>query len=112
MVFLAQGNQHDRWLRFCEEHRGLLVETALPAAVTFAEHCFRDLLRDGAARAGRIDVSLASLSTVQWQALVRFTEVFFCEWESFAPLDLFPAFRRETDRRAEHCASKRRPELP
>jgi hypothetical protein len=32
-------------------------------------------------------------------ALERFAAVFFHELESYAPLELFPAFRREVERR-------------
>jgi hypothetical protein len=50
--------------------------------------------------AGReVAVSLAQLPAEQWAALEQFATVFFREYESYAPFDLFPAFRREVDRR-------------
>ena len=99
MTFLQGGNQHDKWLRFCEMHRQMLAGTGLPEAIIQGEGRFRDLLRDGAAAGRGVEVSLTDLSPEQWLALEQFAAVFFHEWESYAPLELFPAFRREAERR-------------
>ncbi len=99
MVFLRGGNRHDVWTRFCAEHQSLLAEIGLPVAVTRSEHKFRDLMESGTAKVGQAEVSLTDLGQEQWNALEKFTTVFFREFESYAPLDLFPAFRRELQRR-------------
>jgi hypothetical protein len=99
MVFLSGGNQHDAWARFSGKHHSLLARTGLPLAVTNSEPKFRDLLEHGATTAGRVEASLAELSPAQWDALEEFAVVFFREFESYAPLDLFPAFRQELTRR-------------
>jgi len=77
-----------------------LAETGLPAKVIHSEQRFRDLLREGRASSHDIEVALTDLSAVQWTALSRFADEFFHEFESYAPLDRFPAFRRERERRA------------
>jgi hypothetical protein len=99
MAFPRAGNRHDSWLRFCGLHPQLLADTGLPEAITHGEDRFRDLLRDGAASGRGVGASLGDLSTEQWAALERFAAVFFHECESYAPLELFPAFRREIERR-------------
>ena len=101
MVFLRGANQHDSWLRFCEKHRAILTQTGLPPSIIHAEHRFRDLLREGMARTDKEEASLSRLEPVQWSALEQFASIFFNEFESYAPLDLFPAFRREAARRTE-----------
>ena len=93
------SNQHDRWLRFCGILEESLTATGVPRAITNAEHRFRDLLRDGTAAGRGVSASLVDLSHQQWSALEQFVEVFFTEFESYAPLELFPAFRREAERR-------------
>ncbi len=92
-------NKHDTWQQFCTLHSAVLAETELPELVTWNEHRFRDLLREGTVASGETNVLLTSLADGQWSALERFATVFFREFESWAPLDLFPAFRRETERR-------------
>ncbi len=99
MGFGRLGNRYDSWLRFYGLHRDVLTGAGLPDVVTLSEDRLRDLLRDGSASGRGFAVSLAELSTEQWVALAQFVVVFFRECESFAPLDLFPAFRRETERR-------------
>jgi len=99
MTFLRGSNRHDSWLRFCEMHQSLITGIGLPEAIIRGEDRFRDLLRDGATAGRGVEASLADLSPEQWEALERFTSVFFRECESYAPLDLFPAFRREVERR-------------
>ena len=99
MGFLRGGNRHDSWLRFCGLHRDLLAGTGLPEAITHSEDRFRELLRDGSASGRGVVAELAALNADQWAALERFAAVFFRECESYAPLDLFPAFRREAERR-------------
>jgi hypothetical protein len=93
------SNRHDGWLRFCSVHEELLTATGLPNTITHGEHRFRDLLRDGTASGCGVSASLADLSDPQWYALEQFVEVFFHEFQSYAPLELFPAFRREAERR-------------
>src|SRR5438445_5246613 len=100
MAFLRHSNRHDSGLRVCDLHRLLLTATGLPESIALREHRFRDLLRDGAAAAGRMEVTLAALAADQWAALERFAAVFFRECESCAPLELFPAFRREAEHRS------------
>lgn len=92
-------NRHDIWLRFCEKHRESLAGTGLPTALTRSEHRFRELLGLGIAGIGDVTNSLGEMSPAQWSALRQFTVHFFNEFESYAPLDLFPAFRREAERR-------------
>jgi hypothetical protein len=99
MAFLRGGNRHDSWLQFCDMHHPLLAGIGLPDAIIKGEDLFRDLLRDGASAGRGVSASLADLSPEQWAALERFAAVFFRECESYAPLDLFPAFRREAERR-------------
>src|SRR5438067_478828 len=99
MVFRRGGNRHDSWLWFCALHRELLAGTGVPGAITHREHRFRDLLRDGAATAGGAEAALSGLTARQWEALEQFAAAFFRERESYAPLELFPAFRREAQRR-------------
>ena len=93
------ANRHDCWLRFCGMHEQSLAATGIPTAITHGEHRFRDLLRDGAAAGCRVLASLTDLSEPQWSAFEKFVEVFFTEFESYAPLELFPAFRLEAERR-------------
>ena len=99
MGFLPNGNRHDHWWRFCAACRDLLAGTGLPTRITHAEHRFRDLLRNGAARIAGEEVSLQGLTDHQWAALEEFAAIFFRELESFAPDELFPAFHRELERR-------------
>jgi hypothetical protein len=99
MAFRGRENKHDIWLRFCNKHQEWLAAFGLPQAITLGEDRFRDLLRDGCAKGAGAEASLSHLSTDQWQALERFAAVFFHEFESYAPLDLFPAFRQEASRR-------------
>ena len=100
MAFLRNSNRHDSWLRFCDRHRLLLAATGLPESVTLREPRFRDLLRDGMISADSAEVTLASLPADQWAALERFAAEFFCEFESHAPLERFPAFRKEIEYRS------------
>ena|SRR6516164_10305508 len=102
MGFLRDSNRHDSWLRFSALHAELLSASHLPVALTHSEDRFRDLLRDGAAGGRGWSVALVNLSADQWAALERFAAVFFRECESLAPFELFPAFRREKERRASH----------
>ena len=99
MAFGRIGNRHDSWLRFCGLYRDLLADTGLPEAITHSEDRFRDLLRDGSAAGRGVAVALGDLSGEQWAGLEQFAAVFFRECESYAPLELFPAFRREVERR-------------
>lgn len=99
MAFLC--NRHDDWLQFCSLHQGLIAEIGLPKAIVYGEDRFRDLLRDGSAAGCGVRVTLSELSDGQWTALERFAFVFFHECESYAPLVLFPAFRREAERRSQ-----------
>lgn len=92
-------NRHDIWQRFCDQHRELLAETGLPVSVTSAEHRFRDLLREGHVSIGQVVTSLRDIMEAQWSALERFADLFFHEFESYAPLEEFREFRRELDRR-------------
>jgi hypothetical protein len=94
------SNRHDIWARFCGLHEQLLADTGIPHAITHGEHRFRDLLGDGVATGCGTAASLADLSASQWKALEQFAAVFFHEFESCAPLELFPAFRREAKHRA------------
>jgi hypothetical protein len=77
----------------------VLAATGLPETITHAEHKLRDLLRDGHAEAGTSACALSDLNTKQWTAFESFVETFFRQFESYAPLDLFPEFRREVGRR-------------
>jgi len=99
MTFLRGGNRHDSWLRFCGLYRELVADTGLPQTVILSEDRFRNLLRDGSAAGRGVAFELAGLNAERWAALERFAAVFFRECESYAPLDLFPAFRREAERR-------------
>ena len=92
-------NRHDDWERFCEKHRDLLTETGLPASVVLSEQRFRDLLSEGRILAPDGYDSLEAMASPEWGALYRFASVFFRECESYAPEDLFPAFRTEVQRR-------------
>ena len=98
MAFRQSSNRTDGWVRFCACYPDLIADISFPA-ILWVEHRFRDLLRDGYARAGGEEVVLAELSDPDWGALERFVAVFFRECESYAPLELFPAFRREVERR-------------
>ena len=100
MAFGWQGNRHDSWLRFCDRHRECLVGAGLPDWLARSEERFRDLLRDGSASDRHSTVSLAELTADCWPSFAGFVSVFFRECESFAPLDLFPAYRREAERRS------------
>ena len=96
------SNRHDLWLRFCTIYQEVLVTTGLPHAITHGEHRFRDFLRDGSAAGCGVAASLTDLSASQWEPFERFVAVFFNEFESYAPLELFPAFRREAERRGSY----------
>jgi len=100
VVFHPSGNRRDTWARFCSRHERTLKETGLTEAVTGNEDRFRELLRCGSATFSGGSISLAELLPEQWTALERFANVFFDAFESYAPLDLFPEFRREHERRA------------
>ena len=93
-------NQYDTWQKFCKKHETLLASTGLPAKLTSSEHRFRELLRLGVAGIGGASGTVSELSTPEWLALTAFTTDFFKEFESYAPLDLFPAFRIKAERRA------------
>jgi hypothetical protein len=93
-------NRHDTWQQFCADHRDSLAETGLPAKVIHSEQRIRDLLRAGRASSQDVEVALTDLSAAQWAALSRFVDEFFRQFESYDPLNRFPAFRRERERRA------------
>ncbi len=99
MAFLRGSNRHDSWLQFCRLEQESLAGTGIPVGIYHSEDRFRDLLRDGAAAGQGAAVALVDLSVEHWAALERFVAVFFREYESYAPLDLFPAFRQEVERR-------------
>ena len=80
---------------FCEGHRELLAGAGLPAAVTHSEGRFRDLLEAGQVAVAGEQFALGLLTPAGWSALYRFAAVFFREFGSCAPGDLFAAFRRE-----------------
>lgn len=92
-------NRHDIWAAFCAEHREVLAATGLPTAVTHNKHRFRDLLEYGRVEAVGGEVALAQLTATEWAALYQFAAAFIRDFESFAPEDLFPAFRREVEAR-------------
>jgi hypothetical protein len=92
-------NRHDTWERFCEKYKDSIEKTGLPTEIVRAEHRFRDLLRDGIVEIRGHNTSLDTLDANQWLSLQEFAGVFFHEFESYAPLDEFPAFRKEAERR-------------
>jgi hypothetical protein len=94
-------NRHDTWKLFCEKYRELLARTGLPTSVTHSERRFRDLLEAGQVVVSEARISLAELAPERWAALYQFAAVFFREFESYAPEDLFPAFRDEVLRRGD-----------
>ena len=100
MVFHPSGNRHDSWATFCSRHQQTLEQTGLASAVTRNEDRFRDLLRFGETTSSSGTISLDALLADQWMALEQFAGLFFDACESWAPLDLFPGFRRERERRA------------
>jgi hypothetical protein len=95
-------NRHDTWKLFCETHRELLAWTGLPTSVTHSEHRFRDLLEAGHAAVSEGRISLGDLTATGWAALYQFVAVFFREFESYAPADLFLAFRNEVQQRGDN----------
>ena len=94
-------NRHDTWKLFCEMQREILRRTGLPTSLTHSVQRFRDLLEMGEVAVSEARISLADLTPPQWAALYQFAAVFFRVFESFAPEDLFPAFRRETELRGD-----------
>jgi hypothetical protein len=94
-------NRHDTWKLFCELQREILDRTGVPTSLTHSRQRFRDFLETGEAAVSVARISLADLTPPQWAALNQFAAVFFREFESFAPEDLFPAFRRETRKRGD-----------
>jgi hypothetical protein len=94
-------NRHDTWKLFCDNHQELLAGSGLPASVTHSEQRFRDLLEAGQAVVGQARFSLGELTPAGWSALYQFAATFFREFESYAPEDLFAAFRREAQRRGD-----------
>lgn len=109
MAFRQLRNRHKCWLAFCDQHRPLLANAGLPDAIARSENRFRDLLRDGAAFGQGVGLSLAELPTERWVGLTQFVAVYFQECESFAPLELFPAYRREAERR--HARTEGEPDF-
>jgi hypothetical protein len=99
MGFRRGNSQQKTWLRFCGKHAQLLAETGLPPALAHSVHHFRNLLHDGQVEVNEVNISLANLSDEQWYALEKFATVFFDAYESYAPLDIFLAFRQEVQRR-------------
>ena len=93
-------NRHDAWVHFCGVHRELIAATGLPETATYREHRFRDLLCEGGIQTGGVSTSLTELTAEQWSSMERFASKFFDEFESWAPLDQFPAYRREAQRRS------------
>jgi hypothetical protein len=94
-------NRHDAWMQFSEKYRDLLAGTGLPATVIRSEQLFRELLEMGHVTVSGTQFSLEELITTSWSALYQFAAVFFREFESYAPEDLFPAFRCEALRRGD-----------
>lgn len=94
-------NRHDTWERFSEKHQDMLARTGLPTTVTRSEQRFRELIEVGRVVVSEAAISLRELTATEWSALFQFTAVFFQEFESYAPEDLFPAFRREIQLRGE-----------
>jgi hypothetical protein len=96
-----RSNRHDIWCAFCETYKEALTRTGLPVSITHSEQRFRDLMEAGEAVVKEARISLGDLAPPQWAALYQFAAVFFREFESFAPEDLFPAFRREAEQRGD-----------
>jgi hypothetical protein len=90
-------NRHYGWLRFVAQYEQPFTEAGLPLGLIQSEHRLRDLLRDGATKIGGEELLLKGLTEAQWVALKDFAQIFFQEFESCMPLDLFPAFRSETE---------------
>jgi hypothetical protein len=99
MTYLRNGNRHGQWASFCNDNQTILSVTGLPTAISHGEERFRDLLRDGSARGCGVTATFADLDIEQWSALEQFVARFFQEFESYAPLELFPAYRKEGERR-------------
>jgi len=102
MSFRKNRNRHDEWVMFCAEHRKTLEASQVPDFVFRAEAHFRELLEHGQtvdARGGSV-VELDKLSHSQWHNVSAFVRVFFREFESYAPFELFPPFRREVEKRS------------
>ena len=55
MAFRQPSNQAEDWIWFLSHYPDLLADLRLSPAILRAEHRFRDLLRDGYARAGSED---------------------------------------------------------
>src|SRR5262245_58699275 len=94
-------NRHDTWKLFCEKHRELLDGTGLPVSVTHSESRFRELLEAGQVVVSQARFSLGQLTPSGWPHLHQFAAVFLREFESYAPEDLFPAFRDEVTKRGD-----------
>src|SRR4051812_10617210 len=99
-------NRHDTWQLFCDDYRDVLAETGMPANVVQSEHRFRDLMESGQVDVHGTPMLLQELPAQGWAALYAFAAVFFHEFESYAPEDLFPAFRREVERRGDEFPRK------
>jgi hypothetical protein len=69
--------------------------------VTHSEQRFRELLEKGRIAVSGVRYSLEELTKTEWAALYKFAASFFREFESFAPEDLFPAFREVVERKEE-----------
>ncbi len=96
-----RSNRHDIWSVFCETYNEVPALTGLPVTVTHSEQRFRDLMEAGEVVVKEARISLGDLTPPQWAALYQFAAVFFREFESFAPENLFPAFRREAEQRGD-----------
>jgi hypothetical protein len=94
-------NRHHTWKLFCETHRELLARTGLTSSIVHSEHRFRELLDAGYVVVSKGQASLSDLAPGEWTAVYEFAAVFFREFESYAPEDLFPAFRDEVMRRGD-----------
>jgi hypothetical protein len=99
MGFRKKHNASDRWIAFLQEHADMLVQTGLPPMALRSLGGFRNLFRDGIIRFGDNETRLENLSQTQWICLESFAKVYFDEFDSFVPLDLYPAFREELNKR-------------
>jgi hypothetical protein len=99
MAFGRIRNRHDTWQSFCEKHRETLESTGLPKSVTHNEQRFRMLIEEGEVLSQGVRYALRDVGNDQWTKLAQFAERFLDVFESYAPLECFPAFREERRRR-------------
>jgi hypothetical protein len=94
MSFRRAQNTHDQWMSYCQEHKGVLQATGLPAQLFRRADVLEDFLQHGSFRdTTGSEASLSKIPDVAFLSLEKFINGYFDFQDSF------PALQQERFRR-------------